>query len=236
MPKKFAFEEFLTQGRTGDDAQGFACPAAPAMDRPGQHGLAGAAGTAQQDHRLRRRHLPGQGQRPLHAGMLGNQGDAGMQPFQILLQGGDMLLHAANRRHPAGDQFNLFWGKGFGNVIRRPPPHGFHGGIDRGIGGNHHDLEPRTGSQQNGDQIQTILGSQPQIHKRQVEGLPLRLGLCIPGVADGGHPMPARFQADHECLADVSLVIDNQNIEIGRLFIAIHHHNLSCWEPIIRGG
>ena len=106
------------------------------------------------------------------------------------------LLHAANGRHSFGDQLNLFRGKGLGNVIGRAPPHGFDRGVDGSISRDDNDLDPGASAENWGNQVESILRAQPQIHKRQVKDL--SVGLC-PGVlsiAYGGHAMAARLQAD----------------------------------------
>ena len=46
--------------------------------------------------------------------MSGGERNLRVQPLQVLLQGGNALLHAADRCHPVGDEFHLFGREGLG--------------------------------------------------------------------------------------------------------------------------
>jgi hypothetical protein len=212
MAEQLAFQQFGTQGRAGDGGKRLVGPAAPAVHGAGEHGLACAAWPAQEHHRLRSRRLPRQGKCPLHPRMLGAERGLRMQAGQVLLQAGDALLHAAQGSGPLRDEPHLVGREGLGKVVGSPAPHRLYSGVNGGVGGDDHQLEPGRDAEQGRDEVKAALHAETQINKGHVKDLSACLSLRVLAAADRSHPMATALQAKGQHLADVGLVIDDEDV------------------------
>ena len=70
-------------------------------------------------------------------------------------------------------------------------------------------------------QVHAALGPEAQIDKREVEYPVGSLRLGVFGIPYGRYTMGARFQADREGLADVGLVVNDQDVQGGEPLVPV---------------
>src|SRR5664280_2243238 len=214
MSEQFTFQEFRRQGRTGNNAERHRRPLAPGVNGFGQHRLTGSAFSADKDGGIRRRRLSRQINGPRHRRAGAGKIYIKMRAPQVFAQGNDLLLQVANIEYLADSQLNLSRGKGFGKIVGRTAFHSFHSGFYRGIGRNHDNLEPGRGGQQGGNQVESIGGSQAEIHEGDVKGFSRCFRKCVIEVADRCHLVAFRLQTYGEHSADVRFIVDDEKIEL----------------------
>ncbi len=226
MAEQLAFQKFRRQGGAGQNAEGPVRSRAPAVDGPGQDALARAALSPQQKGRIGGGRLAGQADGAPHGGVVAGKVRLEVRAPQVLPQGGHLLFQRAHLEDLVDGEFDLGGCEGFRDVVGCPPLDGLDGGVDRGVGRDDDDPKPGRGVQQGGDQVEPAGDAQTQIDEGDVEGAAGGLGQGVLGIAHRRHPVPFRLQADGQRLADVGLVVDDQDGEGGTLRLNHCHCSL----------
>ena len=102
--------------------------------------------------------------------------------------------------------------EGLGQVVDRPASHRLDRRVDRRVGGEDNDVELRFRRQHFRQQFQAALVAQPQVEEGGVETAPAQFPHHL---VAGGHLdafMAQGVQRDAGRFADVSFVVNNQNV------------------------
>jgi hypothetical protein len=157
------------------------------MNRPGEHGFAGATFPTNQESGIAVGHPLRHRQSSLH-----HQAPAGEIRLRRglaegFLERSHFLFQRPHFRDLADQEKQLIGGKRLGQVVKSAPAHGFHRRIDGGIGGDYHHLHPGRDCPQTRNQFQARFRPQTQINQRQVEKSARRLSQSVFRIADGYH-------------------------------------------------
>ena len=182
------------------------------MDCAGEHAFAGAAFAAKEHGGIAGGDLAREAENALHQRAGALKLGRTLWPIDDALQPGDFLLEYAELKHTLADQPHLCGGEGFGEIVERAEFHRLDGIVDRAMGGDHDHLDPGALCHQPGNEIQAERGTQSQIDEGQIEGVLASLIERILGVADGNDAVPVALDAHREGLADIQLVVNDQNI------------------------
>ncbi len=136
-----------------------------------------------------------------------------MLTAQSFLERRQLLLQGPHFEHFLDGHLDLGRSKGFGDVVRGAAAHGHDRGVDGRVGGNDDHFKPGDRREQRRDEVEAVLCAEPQVDKGQVERRPGRLGQGVTGVADGADPVSFCFETEGQGLANIGLVIDDEDLE-----------------------
>ena len=213
VSEELALQKLGGKRRAGDDAERLSRPGAPLMDGPwpGQscpfRSLRGGGPWPL------KRPRDGQGPRPSASGGWSSRDRSRGAPAQIFLQGRDSLLERPHFKYALDRQLDLGGRERFRDVVAGPAPHRLDGRIDGGVSRDDDDLQPGDRGQKRRNEIEPVLGPEPQVHEGKLEGPTGGLGKGVPGTADADDPMALRFEAYGQGPADVGLVVDDENVQ-----------------------
>ncbi len=186
-------------------------PSAPAVDPPGKNALSRAALAPDQDDRVAGGHAPG---------LLEDPGELRIRAFQdrlrhlaadLLLEIRDAPVQLAKLLRALQHRTDLCWSEGLGQKIESASAHRLHRAVNAAMGRDDHHGQVGPFPERLLHEVQSRFHPQTQIHQQCVVGVPLELrqgrgpvGRLRGFVAHG-------FEGDLQGLADVRLVIDDQD-------------------------
>jgi hypothetical protein len=98
-------------------------------------------------------------------------------------------------------------------VILGPAAHRLDRGVDRGVGGDDDHVEARPLAEEPRQEVESALGPQLEVAEGEVERLPPQ---DVERGRPGGHLLhlaAETFEADRERLADVPLIVDDEDVQ-----------------------
>ena len=102
--------------------------------------------------------------------------------------------------------------KGLGRVVERPAAHGLDGRLDRGVGRDHDDVQPRGHAQQPRQQIQPLFLGQAKIEQGRIERSTAQQFQRLGAVAGLRGMMPKHFQRHPQRAAEAGVVVNYKDI------------------------
>jgi hypothetical protein len=211
VTKQLADQQLIRKGRGAHRHEGFVGARRKTVERPGQHALARPILSAKQHGGLGESRSPEQGQGGLHRRRAGFQDFVGVDSRQPIFE----RLHPGAELSPLSEPFDhcpdLGRGERLGDVVARPAPDRFHGRVDGGVGGDHHQVEVGVVCQHPGEQIHPAPGPQSEVHEGQIHWGGGERGQCSFGTAGLTYLATSLLQAEPEHGTDVPLVVDDQD-------------------------
>ena len=188
----------------------------------GQHALAGAAFTPQQDRGFAVGRLQGKIERPAHGRLGGLQVGLGDEIPDLLFEFINVRLQPAHVYAAVQYQTKLIGRVRLGEIVERATAHCFDGGGDSRIGRDDHDVQSRHQPQQRGQEIESLVPTQAEIQERHLK-LPASEQLQrLSGIVRLGNLVIHGFEGDAQCLAQTRFVVNNYNIHGISTHFAVH--------------
>ena len=211
MPEHLAREQLFAERGAVHHREGPIPSRAHLVERAGEDALSGAALASQEKGDVVGRgpgdHLGG----GAHRGALRLEVRLRHRVGEAVLQVQDPARHVSPRLRRLDCPLDLRRRERFRQVILRPELDGLDGGVERRVGGDHHHVEPRALGEESGEEREAVLASDAQVHERDVVRRPRDRLQRRSARARLGHLTAHALQAHRERLADVALVVDDED-------------------------
>ena len=168
MAEHLACEQLLGERRAVDHAERPIAAGAHLVQGARENALSGAALSAQQDRDVVGRCARDDFHHAPHRGARRFQADFRRRVCQARLEIEQASFQLAPRAGRLDHLANLRGCERLGQIVLRTTLHGLDGGVDRGVSGDHDDVQPRTLCEKLRQEIQAVLAAEPEVDESDV--------------------------------------------------------------------